>query len=628
MRLSRLATAILTVALGLGLAPAAPGGEGPAPAVRLTTGGIDALIAARWKDEGLTPSAVCSDGDFLRRVSLDLTGTLPSLERTRAFLADTGTGKRGRVVEELLRSDDFVEHWADVLELAWLGRKTRNERLRRQHFEQWIRERLKANAPYDAMVREMMLASGDEREDGATGYLLRWGQKASDAAGAASRHFLGVQIQCAQCHDHPYEAWKQEDFGAFAGFFGQTGIRRIQVDVPASAKQPAKKRTVAWEVVDNGGRYGQGTQAPGMDGGMGGAMGGGDAAPEKDPSEMTKRERRLYERRTKAREARQTQAEKKLAALKEKNPERFEQLEYARTAPRVLGDQEPTALSDAGRRDTFATWLTADANPWFAQMMVNRLWSELFGRGFVNPVDDFSPRNPASHPALLEALASEFRAGGYDLRAILRLMISTRVYQLSSMPSEDNAADTEYFARGYTRQLTAEQAFASIFQATLAGDPAELPAQRRAAVRKLRESFLEQFIIGLETDDGASSDSFQGSIPQALMMLNSELSNVGATARLEAPAPAGRGRRMRDDRTGRPSARGGGVRTTVAMVLGERGGTEQRLTSLYLAALVREPTAAELARCTTYIDGRDKPIDAYEDVLWALLNSTEFLVQR
>ncbi len=625
MRQPRLVTAALTIALGLSLAPAAPGGEGPTTAPRLAPTAIDAMLAAKWDDEGLTPSARCSDGDFLRRVSLDLTGTLPSLDRTRAFLADTSTGKRMRLVDELLQSTDFVDHWANVLELAWLGRRTGNERMRRQYFREWLRERLAQNTPYNELVKEMMLASGDERDDGATGYLMKWGEKASDAAGAVSRHFLGVQIQCAQCHDHPYEAWKQQDFGALAGFFAHTAKRRIQVEQPAKNGTPAKKKTVAWEIVDNGGRYGKAMRAGGM---MGGGMGGGMDAPAKDPADMGKRERVRYERRQKAMDKRKAKAEKKMAALKEKNPERFEQLQYARTAPRVLGDTTPTAISDDGRRPTFADWITDDRNPWFAPMMVNRLWGQLFGRGFVNPIDDFSPRNPASHPALLATLSDEFRAGGYDLRAFMRLVISTRAYQLSSLPTDDNGADEEFFARGYTRQLTAEQTFASIFQANLAGDPSELPAQRRAAVEKLKKGFLAQFIIGLETDDGASADTFEGSIPQALMMLNSALANVGATTDFAAGGYAGRGKRQRRNRRQAGKGRSAGVKTTVAKVLSERGSTADHIRSLYLAALVRLPNASELARCTKYIASGDKPIEAYQDILWALLNSTEFLVQR
>ncbi|MHC5019371.1 MAG: DUF1549 domain-containing protein, partial [Planctomycetota bacterium] len=207
-------------------APDAPAsGDNEKKDAGLTAAQIDALIAAKWETEGLTPSAQSTDLDFLRRVTLDLTGTLPDFEHAERFAADPSPYKRRTEINRLLAGPEFAEYWAQVLERAFTGRAARGQRLNRRSFRAYLREALHSGTGYDQICRDLVLATGDGPDVGATGMLLRYEAKAGDVAGAVSRTMLGVQIQCAQCHDHPYESWKSSDFRDLAAFFGRTAMR-------------------------------------------------------------------------------------------------------------------------------------------------------------------------------------------------------------------------------------------------------------------------------------------------------------------------------------------------------------------------------------------------------------------
>jgi hypothetical protein len=615
MQLRAFGTGLALVLLALaGPAPAGDAGDGAGD--RLTPAAIDALLAERWNAAGLTPSGPCSDLDFLRRVTLDLTGTIPSLPETRAFAADPAPDKRARLVDRLLASRPFAQHWTDVLELAWLDRPTELQRSNRDQFRGWLEGRLAEGAGFDAIAREVLLAVGDQRDVGQAAYVIRYGGKAGDVAGAAARHFLGVQIQCAQCHNHPYEAWTTADFRDFAAFFGQTQMVPVRGPDP---KDPTRQKRVSWAVEDGG----RGTKAArvmgGMEGGdMGGGADGGMGGAEDEGGDLSPRQRRQRERR-------RAEMEKRLQELKEKNPERAQALEWATATPRALGETAAYDVGERSRREAFADWLTGPGRQRFARATANRLWAQCFGRGLVHPVDDFSPQHPATHPALLDRLATELARSGYSLRDFLRLLTSTRAYQLASVPSADNAGDTELYARAYVRQLTPEQAYASLFQATTGADPGTADERRRRFILRARESFIDAFVVELGNEEGDTVDAFQGSIPAALALLNGGLSNGAEPDAGGKRAGKGRTRGRGRDR-GRGAAAAGA--DTVDQIVAAHADPAERVRSLYLAALVREPSAAELERCTTYVAEAPDPVEGCEDLLWALVNSTEFLVAR
>ena len=287
-RRRRLAALTGSALIALGVAaPTAPAGDGGDAKGRLTANSIDALIDAGLAAEGLTASDRCSDADFVRRAYLDLNGTIPSFEETEAFLADGYADKRARLVERLLASEGFPEYWAMVLENVFVGRAGQMQRFDRPGFRRFLREALAAGTGYDAIVREMLCATGDGREVGAAGFGLRYDGRPADVIGAASRALLGVQIQCAQCHNHPYEKWTSGDFRDFAAFFGTIAARPVRQPDP---RDPKNMRIVSYELLDleKGGDAGYG---------MGG-MGGGLARYEKlknNPRAKARLEKRLAE---------------------------------------------------------------------------------------------------------------------------------------------------------------------------------------------------------------------------------------------------------------------------------------------------------------------------------------------
>ncbi|MHC5020264.1 MAG: DUF1553 domain-containing protein, partial [Planctomycetota bacterium] len=396
---------------------------------------------------------------------------------------------------------------------------------------------------------------------------------------------LGVQIQCAQCHDHPYESWKSSDFRDLAAFFGRTAMRPIREPNPRNPKQP---RIVGYGVADleKGGQGGYGM----------GRMGG----------DMKKFDKLRNNPRARARM--QKKLEKRMKDLAEKNPQAAERYGWATAMPRALGDPRPVSLKDRTRREAFAAWLTASDNPYFAQTAVNRLWAELFGRGIVNPVDDFSPRNPPTHPELLAQLAEEFKRLKYDVRAMLRLLTSTRAYQLSSVATDDNAADTEFYSRRLTAPLSAEQILSSVFTTTAVLDGKPMLKRRREYMQRLQERILQGFVLTFDNDEGDEADTFSGSVPQALLMLNGDLTNSTKNPLISGLKPL--------------------PNSTIGRILTGRGDAAAKIRRIYLAVLVRQPTAGEITRCKRYLEESGGGIAAYQDIFWALMNTTEYIVSR
>ncbi|MCI0340763.1 MAG: DUF1549 and DUF1553 domain-containing protein [Planctomycetales bacterium] len=542
---------------GLGFAPSAPGGDDKLDPA-LTPAEIDRLLAEKWTAAGLTPSAQAGDEDFLRRVTLDLTGTIPSLEETEAFIADKNPEKRTALVERLLASAAFADHWAAVLEKVFTGR-ARAKYMDRPSFRAFFRDRLAEGAGYDRIVREMLTATGDSREVGATNYLVRYEAKPADVAGHTSKSLFGIQIQCAQCHNHPYEKWTTEDFKGFAAFFGQTRPEPVKEPNP---RDPKDMRVVSFRIED----------------------GLGDK----------------FDRFKKLDKANPKAASRMMEKAMEK-PEIKERLMYAIAQPRYLGTATPVSLDGRTRRQAFADWATSGTNPYFAKAAVNRIWGAFFGRGIVHPVEDMGPRHPASHPDLLDRLARDFVQHGYDLRHTMRLLVSTKTYGLSSAPSENNEGDDKLFSRALVRSLAPEQVFASVFQAT------EL--DKREDVRRARGLYLmqagkalAQFIQTFDDDEMMEEENFEGTIPQALLMLNGKLVT-------ESVAPK--------------------EGTNLHTILTGPGDAARKIERIFLATLVRKPTAAELERCRKYVeDDPQAKIEAFKDITWSLINTTEFIVNR
>ena len=382
---------------------------------------IDTHVNARLRRMRINPSEACSDSEFIRRVSLDLTGLPPTPDRVRAFLADPAdsAARRAALVDELLDSPAYAVHWAnkyaDLLQCN-------SENLGKKGvwvFRNWIERQFRENRPYDAFARELLLARGSTFENPAANYLraLRDPDKMTEDV---SQTFLGIRFNCNKCHDHPFELWTQDQYYEFVAFFARVAFKRgtLGRDVLIRPGETYASEQVSEEIVYT-------------------SHSGGEV---------------LHPRHGRA------------------------------VAPRVPFGDAPMADPDADRRPALVDWLTAPDNPYFARSAVNRFWSYFFGRGIIDPVDDIRAGNPPSNPALLDALTSEFVGHGFDVRWLLRTICTSRTYQAGIVPNRWNADDTVNFSRALPRRLSAEQLLDAVAVAT-GHSPrfGELPAGLRAA---------------------------------------------------------------------------------------------------------------------------------------------------
>jgi hypothetical protein len=346
--------------------------DSPAAEARALAGRIDHWIGARWAAR-VRPVPRADDAEFIRRVYLDLAGRIPSILEVRDFLDDDRPDKRHIWVDRLLAADSYARHFTNVWRGAWLPEPP-NELADAfvPTFDDWLRERLKENAGYDALVREVVQGSS-----GAIAFSQANEQKAENLAGSTARLFLGVNLGCAQCHAHPFARWSRNQFWEYAAFFAgadpeRQGRGRPEIEIPNTG------RTVR---------------------------------------------------------------------------------------ARFLDGKELPATAGADPRAALAAWMTAADNPFFARAAVNRVWSYFFGVGLVEPVDDLGGQNPPSHPELLDELARQFAAHRYDLKFLIRAIVASRAYQLTSTVAGGEPADERLFARMPLRGLSAEQLFDSIAEA-------------------------------------------------------------------------------------------------------------------------------------------------------------------
>ncbi|MDB6153631.1 MAG: repeat-containing protein, partial [Chthoniobacteraceae bacterium] len=365
---------------------------------------IDELVAAKWKRMRIAPSEVCNDADFIRRVQLDLIGLPPSANEVRAFTADPREQrvKREELIDKLVGSPDYVEHWAnkwaDMLQVnsKFLGSEGARS------FREWIRKELELNTPYDQFVRKILTATGSNKENPAASYfkILR---DPTETMENTTHLFLATRFNCNKCHDHPFERWTQDNYYHMAAFFAQ-----VQLDGdPASGKQEIKgtaveKNRPLWEIVRD--------------------------LPTGEVTHLRTN---------------------KIAAP-----------EFPFTAPTEVGKENPT------RREQLAAWMTSADNRYFAMSYVNRIWGYLLGVGIIEPLDDIRAGNPATNPELLAYLTQEFVGHGFDVRHVMRLIAKSRTYQLTLESNRWNEDDKTNFSHATARRLPAESLYDAVLKVT------------------------------------------------------------------------------------------------------------------------------------------------------------------
>ncbi|MDP4792972.1 MAG: DUF1553 domain-containing protein [Verrucomicrobiales bacterium] len=498
---------------------------------------IDDLVFANLKEIGVPPSPVIDDATFLRRVTLDIAGRLPTIAETEAFLASTDPKKRDLAINQLLTTPDYADYFANKwTALLKNKREDAADITANFAFHAWMRDSLLANLPYDALVRQILGATGTIVSNPPVAWYKRVKEPNLQQEDVAQL-FLGVRMQCAQCHHHPFERWSQRDYHALTAFFTQVG----------------RKPT---------------------------AIAGEDLI--------------FHKRGTALVENKKTMEKVMPAAL-------------GQTPPKILPDEDPRLL--------LADWMGESSNPFFAKALVNRYWKHFFKRGLVEPEDDIRDTNPATNPELLDALAKHFIESDFDLKAVIRVITQSQTYQLSSMPNEHNAVDRQNFSHFYPKRLQAEVLLDSIDMLTGAKtDFADLPAGTRAiSLPDNSYNRAAPFLKVFGRPEGASVCECErvqsSSLAQSLHLMNS--------AEVKGKLAFAGGRADRLSKSEAPVA--------------------ETIREIYLAAFNREPSGEELSIAEDHIvkerlDAAGKPIApavakklAYEDLLWAILSTKEFL---
>jgi len=483
---------------------------------------IDGHVYRRLAQLNIAPAELCTDAEFLRRVSLDLIGTLPTADEARAFLADTQPNKRALLVDRLLERPEFADYWAlkwaDLLrvERQALGHKGAYD------FYRWLRQSLAAHRPLDELAREIVTAEGPLADVPPANFYSAV-KEPGKAASAISQVFLGVRIECAQCHHHPFDRWTQTDYFGMAAYFAQLQLKTTPL--------------------------------------------GSTLISAGDPSTT--------------------------------HPRTGEKI-----AAHALG-QPLAAKNPAGdRRRELADWMTAPNNPFFARNLANRVWAHLLGRGLVEPVDDVRETNPPTNPQLLDALAEKLVESRFDLRALIREICASHVYQHSARPNETNARDEQNYSRALFKRMDAEVLLDAVCQAT--GVPEKFdgaPAGTRAI--ELWDSQVEHYFLRLfgrpvRQTACECERVVEPSVAQVLHLLNSE--------RIDGKLHHDAGR--------------------VATLVQSEPDNGKLAEELYLAVFARLPTETERKTAIEYLSAASDLTQRRakaEDLLWTMLNSIEFV---
>jgi len=502
---------------------------------------IDRHIAAGLKDRKVVAAPLASDTEFVRRVYLDIAGRIPRVSEVREFLDDRRPDKRRLLVDKLLDGANYASHMTNIWRALLLPNNNNQQvQFLGGQIENWVRGRVRDNVPYDKMIRDLITTPiaapprpgrpavrggiPNPGDAGGIAFFQVNESKAENLAAATSRLFLGVKIECAQCHDHPFAKWTRKQFWEYTAFFAGVRPQNPQAGVFGGTFEDANVREIS----------------------------------------MTGSERNIQ--------------------------------------ARFLDGKRPTFRENVTSRMALADWMTHPDNPFFARAAVNRLWEHFFGIGIVDPVDDFREDNPASHAELLDDLAKGLVAHKFDLKFVIRAITASQAYQRTSVVTDRSQEDLRAFARMPLKGLTPEQIFDSL--ATAVGYRGEATGARFVggfgAGNTPRGEILTKFANPVDR-----RTEYQTTILQALALMNGRfIADATSLTRSE----------------------------TLAGVIDFPGmDTQQKLDTLYMAALARPMRGSEAGRLIPYVDAGGPSRDskkALADVFWVLLNSSEFLLNH
>lgn len=553
---------------------------------------LDETLRAKRKAAKMPLAERCTDAEFIRRAYLDILGRIPSREEVKTWLIPDLTTPEGqefarlkshqrreKLIEALLASPEYAESWARTWAITLIGREA--NATYRNMLQEWLQGQFAQNRPFDKLVYDLVTASGSSENNKAIGYIISFENDRPALTGITSKVFLGKQIQCAQCHKHPYESWTEADFAGMASFFVASNLRVNVRSVPVNPTlvdaPPAPRR----------------------------AMGDGANLP--------------------------AEARQRLEEMRKYN------------APRVLGGKAVQTQDRSLWRPILAKWMVSPENSQTPRYLANRLWSFVFGSGLLNPVDDFNSFNTPSHPELLEALGRDFAANGWQVKRFFRAALKTQTYQLSSKPAGGKKPEAWHFAHYPVKQLSPEQFMGALVTLAGATDLGRMfkqnsnpyaPIRQRyerlkrgqaeggendnmrdytfdeAALAKfealfekvpgdwyMRRVLASRYATSSSDDEMTEGDAFTQTIDQALAVMNGDITN-----RLSG---SGRG-------------------SLLGSLMNRFKNEEERLHALYLMTLGRRAGKAESSRMLEYVRSEKDTAKAWEDLLFALLATTEF----
>ncbi len=584
---------------------------------------VDRLILDNLNETGTSPAPRTSDEDFLRRVHFDLAGTMPLPREVTMFGLDPDADKRMKVVDRLLSSEEYAHNWSAYWrDVIFLRATDMRARIMEGTFEKWMTDQIRDNQGWDKITTSLLTATGEVTEHGETALIFAHAGQADEIAAEASRIFLGIQIQCANCHDHPNDKWKRQQFHQLAAFFPRVQVKREgQTQPPTFVVTSYEEKS---PVRSNSKAKGKGAKGKG---------GGGFL---EHPERLFARFDRNGDGKITKDEVRNTPFEKqfdRLLAIADTNKDGALTLKEIKEAPLPGGMKRATAehympdlknpsskgtkmepvffvngkrpasgLSDEGRRHALAKYITADKDPWFSRAFVNRIWAEMLGEGFYMPIDDMGPQRQARMPEVLDLLADAFVANKYDTKWLFQTIARTEAYQRDIRAKDPSVESPPVFAASSPKRLRADQLFNAItkvlgINVTDAQANAEAGKGKNRYARGPRAQF--DFLFGY--DPSTSQDDLTGNVPQALFMMNSRMIN---------------------------GLIHGEGKTRLSHILKEYSENKDAVREVYVLTLAREPSQKEETICLNYVNDAGSRREGFEDVMWSLMNSSEFLSKR
>ncbi len=593
---------------------------------------LDRQILSDLQKANIPVAERCSDEDFLRRVSLDIVGQLPSSADVATFCQDKGPDKRRALIDKLVASPEFGKNWARYWrDVIYIRATEQRSRINQPEFESWMADQWNRGTGWNETVTAMLTASGNVEEHPETALIFAQGAIAEEVAAESCRIFLGIQLQCANCHDHPSDIWKREQFHQLAAYFPRISERRMNDSKPSFEIVSVNTDRVQGEFLrENPERF--------------------IARLDKNKDQKLSKDEMMAVTKMKGKKKAAMTEEMNGARLNPKMIERL--LEYGDTnkdglltadeiknmpAPMKMrrgstehhmidlqhpgeegkvidpvffvdGSKLPHGQTDEERRQAVARSFTSPDNPWFARAFVNRIWAEMLGEAFYMPIDDLGPTRTPRFPEVLDALCKGFTLNGHDPKWLVQTIANTDAYQRQIQPPS-SSENTLPFASATPVPLRSDIIFSSLVQvfgiseaemggrAGKRGNADEMKDKPKALRQNPR--FIFDTLFGV--DPSTPKDEITGNIPQSLMMMNSRRIRAGMSAKGE---------------------------TRLGKILQEHPENAAAIQELYLLVLARVPSTHEIEISTNYIaEVKNRP-EAFEDLMWSLVNSSEFISRR